>query len=272
MNIPMSRTGWLLALAGLLVATLLVLRPRTGAESGAAQGAAASTDTPSPRILPPADHLKILVGTSAAKSETLLDPAGAVWNQAPPTSILLSRTPRIYQTEPVQHRPIPICQVRALRASGKLYLRLQWDDPTQNAPAAPPARTGEGGDPKLLYKRPTGETATFPDAAAVMMPERWTGPSFPSLLMGDQHTPARLYYWNASRGTEVLTASGRATPQAIGQSFPHRAHHADAKWTVTMEIPDQTDDYPMAFALWDGQFGDRDGLKFFSVWYVLTKQ
>jgi hypothetical protein len=28
----------------------------------------------------------------------------------------------------------------------------------------------------------------------------------------------------------------------------------------------------VAFAVWDGQYGDRDGLKFFSVWYVLTSQ
>lgn len=265
MKTRMSRTRWLLALSGLIGATVLVLRTGTGIESGRA----VSLEAPAPRALPPAAHLQIHVRTSAVRAEALLDPAGTGWNQAPATSILLSRTPRIYQTEPVQHRPVPSCQVRALRTDGKLYLRLQWDDPTNNAPAAPPARTGEGGDPKLLYKRPTGETAAFPDAAAVMVPDRWTGPSFPSLLMGDKHTPAHLYYWNASRGTEVLTASGRATPQPIGQSFPHRAQHAEAKWTVTLELPDLPDGYPVAFALWDGQFGDRDGLKFFSIWYVL---
>jgi complex iron-sulfur molybdoenzyme family reductase subunit gamma len=215
--------------------------------------------------------LRIRVGDSEARGDALLDPAAADWQRAAPTAVLLSRTPRIYQTEPMQDRSIPGCQVRARRASGKLYVRLQWDDATRNAPAAPPARTGEGGDPKQLYKRPTGETASFADAAAVMIPEQWTGPAFPSLLMGDKHTPARLYYWSASRGTQMLSASGRATPQPTGVSFPHCARHAEGQWTVTMEIPDPADGYPVAFAIWDGEFGDRDGVKFFSIWYVLTR-
>jgi hypothetical protein len=37
-------------------------------------------------------------------------------------------------------------------------------------------------------------------------------------------------------------------------------------------VPNQREGYPVAFAVWDGQYGDRDGLKFFSVWYVLTSQ
>jgi hypothetical protein len=37
-----------------------------------------------------------------------------------------------------------------------------------------------------------------------------------------------------------------------------------------MAIPNPRDSYPIAFAIWDGQLGDRDGLKFFSIWYVLT--
>jgi hypothetical protein len=214
--------------------------------------------------------LRIHAIGSEDKGEVLLDPTAVAWARASPTAVLLSRTPRIYQTEPVQERPIPGCTVRALRANSKLYLRLQWDDPTRNAPEAPLARTGEGGDPKQLYKRPTGETSAFPDAVAVMVPVRWNGPAFPSLLMGDTHTPAHLYYWNASRGAVVLSASGRATPQRTGRSVPHRARHAEGQWTLTLELPDLPDGYPVAFAIWDGQFGDRDGLKFFSIWYVLT--
>jgi DMSO reductase family type II enzyme heme b subunit len=89
--------------------------------------------------------------------------------------------------------------------------------------------------------------------------------------MGDAHNPARLYYWNASRGAAVLTASGRATPQPTGEKFTHRARHGAGKWTLTLELPALADGYPVAFAIWDGQFGDRDGLKFFSVWYVLNR-
>jgi hypothetical protein len=39
---------------------------------------------------------------------------------------------------------------------------------------------------------------------------------------------------------------------------------------VTFELPDQADGTPTAFAVWDGATDDRDGLKFFSIWYVLA--
>jgi hypothetical protein len=221
-----------------------------------------------PKHFAPATHLAIkAVSSQAATEELLADGAG--WKQAPPTTLLLNRTPRIYQTEPIQERSLPHCEVRAVRTQSGLYLRLEWDDTTENVPAAPPARRGEGGEAKGLYKRPTGATAAFADAAAVMVPDCWTGPEFPPLVMGDQHAPAKLYYWNASTGATVLKSSGRATPQPIGQTVPHRARHLKTGWVLLLELPDLPTGYPLAFALWDGEFADRDGLKFFSIWYVL---
>jgi hypothetical protein len=240
------------------------------AESNGTPAPAAAAPAEPVQALPPAAHLRIPVGENTAREEALLATDSGAWDQKP-TNVLLSRTPRIYQTEPPVDRTAPACEVRALHSGSKLYLRLMWDDVTRNAPEAPPAMTGEAGDPKQLYKRPTRETSTFPDAAAVMVPERWTGPAFPSLLMGDVHSPARLYYWNASRGAAVLSASGRATPQPTGESFPHHARHADGKWALTVALPEPPNDYPVAFAIWDGAYGDRDGLKFFSVWYVLSR-
>jgi hypothetical protein len=232
---------------------------------------AAQTDPPhGAQPYAPATHLTINAGASQAATEELLGD-GAAWKVMTPTTVLLNRTPRIYQTEPVRERRLPQFEVRLLRAHGRVYLRLQWDDVTENSPKAPLARGGEGGQAKLLYKRPTGATSAFPDAAAVMVPESWSGPEFPSLLMGDRHTPAKLYYWNASTGAEVLKSSGRATPQPVGQAVQHRARHTQAGWILILELPDLPTGYPIAFALWDGEFGDRDGLKFFSVWYVLQK-
>ena len=186
--------------------------------SGPPAPSATAPDKPV-QVLPPAAHLRIPVGERTAKEETLLGPDSDAWNQKP-TNVLLSRTPRIYQTEPPVDRAAPGCEVRALHSGDRLYLRLVWDDVTRNAPEAPPALAGEAGDPKQLYKRPTGETSTFPDAAAVMVPERWTGPAFPSLLMGDAHSPARLYYWNASRGAAVLSASGPRDPSTNRRVIP----------------------------------------------------
>lgn len=285
----MNKSSWRLVIVTVLAASAFVVA--MGGKPGASSPAVAGPASANAGVLPAAEKLHIQVQPTIAGAEGLLDPAASAWNKAIPTALLLSRTPRIYQTEPIREYPVPRCEVRALRTGGKLMLRLLWDDKTRNAPEVPASRDRDPSvsreRPQLASrerpesasrererpepaKRPTNETSSFPDAAAVMIPDAWTGPGFPSLLMGDKHAPAHLYYWNASRGVAELTASGRATPQPTGQKFPFRARHTQEQWALTMEVPDQRDGYPVAFAIWDGQSGDRDGLKFFSIWYVLT--
>lgn len=207
------------------------------------------------KVLAPPAHLRVRVKAHAGPAATLLDPAAPGWQDAAPIRVILSRTPRIYQTEPPFTGAPPACEVRGVRVGDRLVLRLQWTDATKNALVAP--------------ERSTAETASFHDAAAVMMPVSWSGGPFPSLVMGDKNTPVRLFYWNAGRGSEELTATGRATPQPTGKRFAHRAVHADGRWALTLDLPAPVDGCPMAFAVWDGATGDRDGLKFFSIWYVL---
>jgi hypothetical protein len=242
--------------------------------SGKSQPAvqAASKEESATIPLPPAARLVIHVGEYKGKSADLLKPAAAAWEQAAPTHIVLNRTPRIYQSEPVRTLPPPALEVRAFRSDGKLVLRMRWNDATRDAPEAPPSKTGSGGDSKKIYKRPTGETDSFADAMAVMVPERWTGKEFPSLVMGDRHTAARIYYWNASRGAEELQASGRATQQSTGKTFAHDAQHKGGRWSVTAVIDEPPQGCPIAFAVWDGHERDRDGLKCVSIWYVLKWQ
>jgi DMSO reductase family type II enzyme heme b subunit len=87
--------------------------------------------------------------------------------------------------------------------------------------------------------------------------------------MGDAHGPVRLYYWNASRGAEQLTASGRAHVERSGQTFRHQSRHEDGQWTLTLELPELPTPSPVAFAVWDGAVADRNGQKMFSIWYVI---
>jgi hypothetical protein len=260
----------LLPLAVILAGAALALRWWPGPRAGEPRTAPPpATEVPA-RPLPPATHLRVHAGVSAAGEEAVLEPGAAAWDAAEPTRVILNRTPRVYQTEPTTPRPAPALDVRAVRAGGRLVLRLRWEDATKDAPQAPLRKTGTAGVPEVIYKRPTGATSVFADAAAVMVPETWTGPGFPSLMMGDADNPVRLFYWNASRGAEELTAIGRATPKPAGRTFTHRAAYADGHWTLTAALPDQADGTPLAFAVWDGAHGDRDGLKFFSVWYVVT--
>jgi hypothetical protein len=260
---------------GLAGVTVVVMVVALGRGWLASRSGAADPPVPAPpaaSVLTPAANLRIPVAVGGGDGQAFLDPDAAAWKDAPPTAILLSRTPRIYATEPVRERVVPSFEVRAVRAGGKLHLRLEWEDSTRNAPAAPPAKEGGDGGGAQLYKRPTAETSTFGDAAAVMVPEQWAGPGFPSLSMGDKATPVQIYYWNASRGAAELKATGRATPQPSGASFLSQARHTGRKWLLSAELPDRPDGYPVAFAVWDGEQGDRDGLKFFSVWYVLARR
>lgn len=230
-----------------------------------------------PRPAPPlglagARALRLLVIDIPGDPAAALDPASILWRQAVPTPLLLSRTPRLYQSEPPAQPTPPSAEVRVLRASSKLLLRLSWSDDTADVPRAPEAGRGEAGTPDLIDKQPTALTAEFSDAAAVMLPENWAGPAFPSLVMGDEKSAALLYQWTASRGTDVVRANGRATTRRLGQPFPSKAVRDEGRWTVTLEVPAPPLEagYPIAFALWDGHRGDRDGMKFFSVWYVLA--
>jgi hypothetical protein len=225
-----------------------------------------------PKRLPPAAKMKIRLGETKGDAAALLDPSAKAWETAEPTRVLLNRTPRVYQTEQPRLEKPPALEVRALRAlraGERALFRLVWEDATKNAPEAPPKRAGEGGDPAKLYKRPTEHTSAFADAAAVMVPDPWSGGAFPSLVMGDGKRPVRLYYWNASRGTDQLTASGRARVESTGKAVRHQAHYADRRWAVTLELPGLPAGSPVAFAVWDGEVADRDGMKCFSAWYVL---
>jgi hypothetical protein len=263
------------ALAGLVGALpLLLLLARERPAAPAARAAVAAETPPTP--LPPAARLRVRVGEAKAGGAALLDPADEAWGRATPTHVLLNRAPRLYRQPALPPEPpVPPLEARALRAGDKLYLRLEWADATRNAPVAPVRKSGEGGDPDRLYRRPTAETNAFPDAAAVMVPEGWSGGAFPALMMGDKTTSVRMFYWSASRTDgkgDELAASGRASPQPTGRTFALKAAHAGGKWALTAELPGLADGAPVAFAVWDGAYGDRDGLKFFSIWYVLVRE
>jgi hypothetical protein len=253
----------LLGAIGLAAAAWLMgghAAPSAGRADGPAAGASPSTK--------PAAKLRIRLGKFDGKPDELLDPAAKGWQAAPVTRVLLNRTPRVYQTEKPRPARPALVEVRAMRAGGKVVFRLEWEDATRDAPEAPPRRKGDGGEGKP-HKRPTGRTNSFADAAAVMVPKTYRGGEFPSLVMGDSHAPVRLYYWNASRGAEVLKASGRARVEPTGKALRHKARHANGRWTLTLEAPDIPTPSPAAFAIWDGSGGDRNGLKMFSIWYVL---
>lgn len=213
--------------------------------------------------------LDIPVARSDASAEALLGGGAGAWANAVDQAIDLNRTPPLYEGDPVDDGVRPVLHVAAVRASGGLFVRMRWSDPTDSAPreALTFPDAGEAG----IYTKHSMDIDRFGDGACVMVPQL-TGAqaAFPSLMMGEAGRPVDLYYWNQARGFERLEAAGRGTTTRTSADLPGAARRTADGWDVVFQIPDPPDATPLSFAIWDGERAHRDGLKFFSVWYELV--
>jgi len=200
-----------------------------------------------------------------ASTEAALDPAAPVWKSAPSVSLSLQRTPLLYPTDAAAALDIASVQVQLLRGAGSLFVRLEWQDKTHNAATLGTAKRVWQGDHLVEQSQATNR---FGDACAVMAPvgADASGVS-PSLQMGDADHPVQIFFWDATRGPAVMGAKGRETTHRTGQTFPAQSLWADGRWTVTMQVPELPSGTPLAVAIWNGDQQDRDGRKYFSVWY-----
>ena len=209
----------------------------------------------------------ISVASSSATAGADLQANSADWARAAVKKISLNRTPPLFDTDEPANADITTADVRCLRAGGKLYVQLSWHDTTSDAAAL--EEVPQSAPETRFHKVPTEAEDRFFDAAAGMVPDN-PGPALnPSLQMGDAEHPVQIYYWNSTRGAMVMTASGRETTHRTGRSFPVSAAYQSGQWVVTFEMPDQPAGTPLAFAIWNGSQKDRDGRKYFSVWYGL---
>lgn len=202
----------------------------------------------------------------------LLNPAAPAWEQVMPAKILLNRTPPIYVGDPADDGWRPAAQVQLLRLIGdRVVVRLTWTDPAADEAGQGTAYPDAGAD--SIYKRHSGDTASFPDAAGIMIPaRRGPGPIHPSLMMGDAAQPVEIVMWQAGRGFFNLTASGRGTTAFVpvgAQKAPvpgAAARTADG-WSACFLLENCLPGSPVSFAVWDGARGQRSGLKYYSLWY-----
>lgn len=215
----------------------------------------------------PAAGTVISVASSSATENSILQAGSSIWNQASPKKVSLNRTPPLYDTDEPALPEIWTADVRVLRAGGKIYVQLSWHDNSRDAATLQPVP--DSPPEKRFLKVPTEAGDRFFDAAAVMVPAQPGSPVNPSLQMGDPEHPVRIYYWNAVRGAMLMEARGRSTTQRTGQSFPAVSVFKNGYWAVTFEAPDLPSGTPMAFAIWNGSQKDRDGRKYFSVWYTV---
>jgi len=237
----------------------------------------------------------------AAGDDPGLDPASQVWNDARKVQVALTAQPAAY---PVGGGSIKTVAAQAVHRNGTLYLRLEWNDATQDAATA----------------RPT----EFADAVAVEFPAK-PATTVPSICMGQADQGVNIWQWRADSEAGVdkplavfangfvdwypdeqdptwypARAAGNpyANPDAgpvqdlvafafgtIGpgpsQAVKGKGVYSDGKWAVVLARPFEaagagqaaftagakTD---MAFAVWDGSQGERNGMKSTSQFVTLS--
>lgn len=217
----------------------------------------------------PDDGALLLPVQSLAKidADAALELTTDTWASVKATRLRLSLTPPLYPGDPTDDGFRPDASVQLLRLDdSSVVVRAQWNDPTANL-AGEGAALPDGGEAHI-YKKHSAEVGTFPDAFCVMAPvKRGPHTTYPSMMMGDKQQPVDLYFWKAGIGFQLLGAHGRASTAKTESVLKGRSTREGDQWTVTMLLPNLTPDTPVCFAIWDGAKEQRDGIKYFSLWY-----
>lgn len=210
----------------------------------------------------------LLCASAMAEVRTIPITAGsgpeADWKAAPAVELALQRTPLLYSTDAPAALEIPVVRVQLIDTGDSTLARLEWKDATRDTVALDKAKQNRWqSETKLAQSEATGR---FFDACAVMLPAK-TGEVFPSLQMGDAAHPVAIYFYDSTRGAAVMEASGRGTTRRTGGAFPAKGEYRDGTWSVVMELPRIQAGTPLSVAVWNGRQQDRDGRKYFTIWY-----
>ena len=194
--------------------------------------------------------------------EPPLDPFDAAWAKLAPTSVALY--PQLSVAPATEPSGALTVNVRAFYSSETLALHLEW------------------ADPKLAENRAIGE---FADGAAVQWPVHYgSGKALPYVGMGHAGMPVALWFWRADGSVETLAAEGFGSLTAQpSDGVKAKGVWKDGVWRVVFTRPLHAapGDYrvpldpaaqglvPVAFAIWNGEAKERDGLKRLSGWHAL---
>jgi DMSO reductase family type II enzyme heme b subunit len=206
-----------------------------------------------------------------ATQPTLLDPAAAQWSSAERVTLALMPTPLASQPSAYIRavwKDKPYGKTRSVRVSalnngGEIFFRLEWEDPQKND---------------------TVTDTAFADAAALLFP---MGSDAPLLTMGDTQHPVNAWHWRADLGEQGRNNVAHGLGSTVLSDKSHivcRASWDKGVWRLVisrpLSVPDQADQavqlkpgqqIRFAVAIWQGQNGERAGIKAFSqTWRPLT--
>jgi len=177
-------------------------------------------------------------------------PEAEIWKKAPAAQVVLQPAfpghGSIVGT-PVTNR----LTAQAVRTGDQLYVKLAWSDRTANTAIK--------------------DTGQFADGAAVQFPVNGKASTTP--FMGDAKNAVNVWHWRADGRTLNLLAKGFGTATtAPSQDLKSAAVRTDSGWAVVLTRPLKVNPdegaslsgkgtMPVAFAAWDGNNQERDGLK-----------
>ncbi len=234
------------------------------------------------------------------------DPLASVWQSAAPLEIPLSEQ---NVTVPFGGGGIRTITVRALHDSDSIFFRLEWDDPTEDLSAFAPQdfrdaaaiqfpAQGVSTTPSFCMGQPGGEVnlwhwkadwqadidggfvnvaQAYPDVVSDLYPFQDEEVFNPGLAVGNP-----LSQVNRTTPVENLVSRGFGTlTSADVQMVDGKGVWQDGKWYVLFarEMEASGDTYTpfspgestdVAFAVWDGSAGERDGLKSVSLFADLV--
>ncbi len=195
------------------------------------------------------------------------DPDDIIWARIPAYRTLVSAAPPVHASTKLRFEPkeAQYLYFQLARTSERFYVRLRWQDPTEN--------------------RKTDVDA-FRDGAAIQLALNGVDTSY---MMGTgPKKPVNIWYWRADQEqVEDLAAGGYGSttmlPEQLvtGKGVYHAERNSrDNEWHVVMSRKlDSAGDYqaglktgviPIAFAVWQGAEGQRDGNKRVSHSWILV--
>ncbi len=177
-------------------------------------------------------------------------PKAAVWKKVPATQVALQ--PAFPGHVSIVGTPATEqLTAQAVRAGDRLFMKLAWSDRTANTAIK--------------------DTVAFVDGAAVQFPVNGKASTTP--FMGDAENAVNIWRWSADGRTENLVAHGFGTATRMPfESLKSAAVRTDRGWAVVLTRSLKVKpgegaslqgkgSMPVAFAAWDGENQERDGLK-----------
>jgi DMSO reductase family type II enzyme heme b subunit len=192
---------------------------------------------------------------------SLADPENAGWRDAQEYRLDLMLAPPVHQSINLRHDanapPRPVF-LRAASDGENMYLRMRWSDATENG---------------------TSGRTEFADAAAVQF--ALDAGASTSFMMGAANGPVNIWYWKASEaGAQNLAAGGFGSTTSLETAglSSSSVYRDNGEWVIVFSRPIQArGDHQvalangsanMAFALWEGDNKQRDGLKHVTMGWV----